>query len=65
MLAANPGSTDTLSYTLIGSTVNIASRIEQLTKKLSTDIFVSKETVDRLTDQFLLTKNLPQPVQGF
>jgi class 3 adenylate cyclase len=44
--AANIGSPERLSYSLTGMTVNIAARLENLTKKYHTDIIVSRTTVD-------------------
>ncbi|MBU0514462.1 MAG: HAMP domain-containing protein, partial [Proteobacteria bacterium] len=44
VLAANIGSPDRLSYLLVGDTVNLASRIQGLTKEFKTDILVSAAT---------------------
>jgi adenylate cyclase len=42
VLAANIGSAQRLSYTMIGETVNIASRIQNLNKEHGTDILISE-----------------------
>ncbi len=42
VLAANIGSTHRTAYSLIGDTVNLASRIQGLTKEFRTDILVSE-----------------------
>jgi len=42
VVAANIGSSQRLSYALVGETVNIASRIQELNKDLDTDILISK-----------------------
>ena len=52
VLAANIGSTYRSTYSLIGDTVNMASRIQGLTKAFQTDILVSGEIRNRLKDQY-------------
>lgn len=64
VLAGNTGSEDQLSYSLIGDTVILASRIQNLTKEFSYDILVSEETAKRLHGSFDLRKELPQMVRG-
>ena len=44
VLAGNIGSTERLSYALVGDAVNLASRIQQLTKELGSDILLSGAT---------------------
>jgi len=43
-LAANMGSPDRLSYLLVGDTVNLASRLQSLTKKVGTEMLISATT---------------------
>jgi len=43
-LAANIGSQDRLSYLLVGDTINLASRLQALTKKVGTDMIISATT---------------------
>lgn len=47
-LAATIGSPDRLSYLLVGDTVNLASRLQALTKEIGTELILSRATADRL-----------------
>jgi class 3 adenylate cyclase len=51
-------------YTVIGDTVNVASRIEQLTKTCGAPILVSEETRAGIADRFCFTAMEPLPVKG-
>ncbi len=64
VVAANIGSDDRLSYTLIGDTVNVASRIQGLNKEYGTDILVSATTVERLADKMNFEKLPATTVKG-
>jgi len=64
VLAGNTGSDDRLSYALIGDTVNLASRIGDLTKPVQWDILISHETTSHLTSSFEMEKEDPQTVKG-
>ncbi|MCG8563562.1 MAG: adenylate/guanylate cyclase domain-containing protein, partial [Desulfobacterales bacterium] len=48
VLAATIGSDDRAAYSLIGDTVNLASRIQELNKRFKTDILVSSEMADQI-----------------
>lgn len=51
-------------YTVIGDTVNVAARIEQLTKSCGAPILVSEETKARSADRFSFTAMEPIEVKG-
>ena len=64
VLAGNTGSKNRLSYALIGDTVNLAKRIEELTKEFHCDILVSEQTVKRLEKPFQMTEGSSIMVKG-
>ena len=55
VLAGNIGSADRLSYALVGDPVNLASRLQSLTKELNADVLVSGTTRARLDGELPLT----------
>ena len=52
----NSGSQNRLKYGPQGTTVNIASRLEQATKKLGTNLVISSATAERIEDHFVPTR---------
>ena len=64
VLAGNIGGADRLSYALVGDPVNLASRIQGLTKDFKTDILISAATRDRLDGTIALEELPPVQVKG-
>lgn len=52
VVAASVGSPKRLSYLMVGDTVNLASRIQNMTKDLGCDILISGETRRLLSERF-------------
>ena len=65
VLAGNSGSEEQSAYSLIGNTVNVAARIQRLTRNVGCDILVSEETVKQLSISPEVEKLPSRRVKGY
>jgi adenylate cyclase len=61
----NIGSTTRLDFTVIGPAVNMASRLEALTKQLGKPVLLSRAFADLVKSEFELERVGEFPMRGF
>lgn len=64
-LVGNVGATKRFNYTAIGSTINLAARLEALTKRFTTRIIISHPTMEQISGEFTITSLGEVSVPGF
>ncbi len=64
LIAGNIGSDKKMEYTVIGDTVNLSSRIQDLNKEFRTAILVSQQTQDAVAAHFRMRPMTPIAIKG-
>ena len=65
LTAGNLGALERMEYSVIGETVNLASRLEELTKRFKTGMVMSSDTRELLEGHFATTRLGEVAIRGF
>jgi len=64
VLAGVMGNFELSKFAVVGDTINVASRVEALTRKLDVDVLITSTVMSQLDDRYSLREMKPMPVKG-
>lgn len=64
VVAGLVGSDELLEFTVMGDVVNVASRVESLTRRFQIDILITEEVREQLGDRFMTSKMPSAAIKG-